>query len=109
ELKANLNGIEARLGRDRTDPNRGKKDRTIDLDVLLSLREGTRRILPRQMPTEAYYRPQMTELALYLVLACPTHVEWPPKCADITCGGFRLGRSPIRITESGVSPVLCAI
>lgn len=106
QLKMNLNEIEARLGRDRTDPDRGKKDRTIDLDVLLSLGEGANTILPRQVPTEAYYRPQMVELALCLGLQCRTKVQVVANCADIPYRGLRLGRSPMRISaETGITPI----
>ena len=36
-LKLELNAIEERLGRDRSNPNRKYKDRTADLDILFSL------------------------------------------------------------------------
>lgn len=34
QLKATLNGLEEDLGRDRSDPQRSVKDRTIDIDIL---------------------------------------------------------------------------
>jgi len=34
EVKSRLNAIEARLGRDRNDPERSTKDRTADLDII---------------------------------------------------------------------------
>ena len=34
EIKETLNQIEIRLGRDRNDPNKSKKDRTADIDIL---------------------------------------------------------------------------
>src|SRR5262249_41497145 len=103
ELKASLNRIEALLGRDRTDPNRGKKDRTIDLDILLSLGGGNRIILPRDVPSEAYYRPQMIEVARCLGFQCRTSAGLVGDCADITYNGVRLGRSPARLTAPMLS------
>ena len=54
ELKKHLNVVEGQLGRDRSDPERGKKDRTIDLDVLLSLRPEWAEIRGEQVPVETY-------------------------------------------------------
>ena len=34
QVKQHLNQIETRLGRDRTDPHKSKKDRTADIDIL---------------------------------------------------------------------------
>src|SRR5471030_2167107 len=62
ELKKHLNMVEGQLGRDRSDPERGKKDRSIDLDVLLSPQPESVEISVEQVSDETYYRPQMLEL-----------------------------------------------
>jgi len=56
-LKAQFNTIEARLGRDRSDPGRSYKDRSADVDIVCALPANTW-VYPRELiPTEPYVQP----------------------------------------------------
>ncbi|MEM7254347.1 MAG: 2-amino-4-hydroxy-6-hydroxymethyldihydropteridine diphosphokinase [Pseudomonadota bacterium] len=57
-LKAQLNAIEITLGRDRSDRERGRKDRPLDIDILFA---GTA-MVPSDLPSEPYLRPLAAEL-----------------------------------------------
>jgi 2-amino-4-hydroxy-6-hydroxymethyldihydropteridine diphosphokinase len=96
-LKRELNMIEGRLGRDRSDPERGRKDRSIDLDVLLSLPPEPVGIRVEQVSEETYYRPQMLELIHVLGFRCaiPPDPEGDP--VEIEFEGARVGSQPVQI------------
>lgn len=70
-LKDELNEIEHRLGRDRSDPNKKVKNRTIDLDILFHLDEWQRTIPPSSLPEEPYLRVPLIELVHTLGYRCP--------------------------------------
>jgi 2-amino-4-hydroxy-6-hydroxymethyldihydropteridine diphosphokinase len=97
ELKKHLNMIEGQLGRDRSDPERGRKDRTIDLDVLLSLRPGWAEIRGEQVPVETYYRPQMLELIHALGFDCCISADIAGDAVEIEFEGCRVGSRPVQI------------
>jgi 2-amino-4-hydroxy-6-hydroxymethyldihydropteridine diphosphokinase len=101
ELKKHLNMIEGQLGRDRSDPERGKKDRTIDLDVLLSLRPEWAEIRGEQVPVETYYRPQMLELIHALGFDCCISADLAGDAVEIEFEGCRVGSRPVQIGFRG--------
>ena len=94
QLKQHLNMVEGQLGRDRSDPERGKKDRAIDLDVLLSMPPDLAEIRDEQVSVETYYRPQMLELIHALGFDCCISAE-----TDGRCGRDRIRRMPGRFTS----------
>lgn len=96
-LKKQLNMIEGQLGRDRSDPQRGQKDRSIDLDVLLSLPEEAVEISLEQVADETYYRPQMLELIHVLGFPCPVPADPEGDAVEIEFGGGRVGSQPVQI------------
>lgn len=64
-LKKRFNAIEQALGRDRSDPERGVKDRPLDLDILVQLGPETDwdLIFPE---VDSYYRPLLEELVAHM-------------------------------------------
>jgi 2-amino-4-hydroxy-6-hydroxymethyldihydropteridine diphosphokinase len=101
DLKERLNDIEGLLGRDRSDPERGQKDRSIDLDVLLSLPLSGVEISVEQVSDESYYRPQMLELIHILGLPCPIPIDPEGDAVEIEFGGTRVGSQPVLIGGDG--------
>jgi len=97
DLKRQLNLIEGRLGRDRSDPERGQKDRSIDLDVLLSLPSDPIEISFDQVSGETYYRPQMLELIHALGFPCPVPADPEGDAVEIEFAGGRVGSQPVQI------------
>ena len=105
-LKHRLNMIEEQLGRDRSDPERGRKDRTIDLDLLLSMKQDSTAVDVVELCTEAYYRPQMLELARVLGLECLAAGEVLNGATEIEFGGERIGLKPVRISQCEQRPTV---
>jgi 2-amino-4-hydroxy-6-hydroxymethyldihydropteridine diphosphokinase len=101
ELKGQLNMIEGRLGRDRSDPDRGRKDRCIDLDVLLSVHHGPTEIKNTQVSDETYYRPQMIELIHLLGFACDIPAEPMGYPVAIEFEGRLIGTRPVWFGNCG--------
>ncbi len=101
ELKGQLNMIEGRLGRDRSDPDRGRKDRCIDLDVLLSVPDGPAEIRDAQVSNETYYRPQMIELIHMLGFACDIPAEPMDYPVAIEFEGHLIGTRPVWFGNCG--------
>jgi pteridine reductase len=102
ELKAQLCSIETALGRDRADPNRGRKDRAIDLDILLEAPATNARIAAGAIVDEPYYRPSMIELVGTMGLAylAPSGSVWP--ATEIIWAGTPVGLRPAQLSaESG--------
>lgn len=63
ELKDCFNLIETKLGRNRNDPNRAKKDHSADIDIIWGL-EKLNNFPP--LPTEFYIQPLLLELLAFL-------------------------------------------
>jgi 2-amino-4-hydroxy-6-hydroxymethyldihydropteridine diphosphokinase len=99
-LKEHLNIIEGRLGRDRSDPERGQKDRCIDLDVLLSLPRPDA-ISVGQVSDESYYRPQMLELIHVLGFPCAVPADPRGDAVEIEFWGAHVGSQPVQIGGHG--------
>ena len=98
ELKSRLCSLETAFGRDRTDPNRGRKDRAIDLDILLEVEGNNIQVAAEAIPDEPYYRPSMLELARTMGLACsaPSGSVWPR--TEIVLAGGPVGLRPTRLS-----------
>jgi 2-amino-4-hydroxy-6-hydroxymethyldihydropteridine diphosphokinase len=108
ELKRYLNQVEEMLGRDRSDPERGRKDRSIDLDVLLSLRREAREIKGEQVADETYYRPQMLELIHLLGFPCRVPADPVGEAVELDFEGGHVGAIPVQICCRGaVFPAAC--
>lgn len=98
ELKRQLNAIETRLGRDRTDPCRKKKDRPADLDILLHVAPSCESIVSDRIPTEPYVRPYFLELARYLgYRASPVSPLVTDDGLMVRVEQWQLGRAPLTI------------
>ena len=100
-LKERFNHLETELGRDRNDPHRKIKSRTLDLDILFSF-EGNNGHWPIPLlPDEPYLRPQVQELLRYLDLPCgdldlPLPFGTPIILETVTIGqhALTIGRGP---------------
>jgi 2-amino-4-hydroxy-6-hydroxymethyldihydropteridine diphosphokinase len=106
ELKSTLCSIETAFGRDRTDPNRGRKDRVIDLDILLEMAGNNDQVAAEAIVNEPYYRPSMLELVGTMGLACsaPSGSLWP--ATEIVLADVPVGLRPTRLcVENGVQTV----
>jgi len=90
-LKARLNGIEAHLGRDRTDPERAQKDRTIDLDIL---HQGVTPFRFDRDLAESYYR-QIVDATV-----SPGSVDGFRE-ARVEVAGVPLGQAPATVYRNG--------
>ena len=106
ELKEWLNTVESRLGRDRSDSDRARKDRTIDVDIVFS---GTQ-FTAADLPTESYLRP-CAEHLLATIGLLPGPAS--PVCGlALPFGAETIGREPVRISARGreveVSPIVPA-
>ncbi len=67
-LKNLCNGIETRLGRDRSMPDKKKLSRTADIDILFNINAGETEVDSAMLPVEPYLRPVALELLSYLGL-----------------------------------------
>ena len=103
-LKVRFNQIEAALGRDRADPDRGKKSRTIDLDILFSLEALDGVDFDTLLPTEPYLRPQAQELMGYLGLTPQQKTLSLPSVA-IGLDSLSIGRHPATIERDQVGHI----
>jgi pteridine reductase len=106
ELKSTLCSIETDFGRDRTDPNRGRKDRAIDLDILLEMAGHDVQVAAEAIVDEAYYRPSMLELVGTMGLACSATAGavWP--ATEVILAGVPVGLRPTRLSvENGMQTV----
>ncbi len=90
-LKARLNRIETGLGRDRTDPQRAQKDRTIDLDILY---QGVTPFRFDRDLAESYYR-QIVD-ATVAPGSVPGFRE-----ARVEVAGVCLGQAPATVYRNG--------
>lgn len=105
-LKSRLNSIEIELGRDRADPERARKDRTIDLDILLQIPAEARAVSASQIAPEAYHRPSFLELLNVLDFASPLPAEPVRGAKEINCIGGRIGLTPFRLECAGTQAKL---
>jgi 2-amino-4-hydroxy-6-hydroxymethyldihydropteridine diphosphokinase len=101
-LKAFFNATEARLGRDRADPNSKRKSRTADLDLLFGLEDGVRDVPAQLLPDEPYMRPMLLELLGYLGLATTAALPALPAGLSLGLDDLMIGAAPLRLTlETG--------
>lgn len=70
DFKAELNQLEARLGRNRADPNKKNQDRPADVDIICALEPGETPT-PGHLPPEAFLQPLLLELWAFLNLPLP--------------------------------------
>ncbi len=96
-LKEVLNGIEIRLGRDRSDPDRKVKGSPIDLDILFHLEGWQRTILPSLLPDEPYLRVPLTGLIHFLGYQCPAKNQTVPLGVGLNFQGIVLGESEMSL------------
>jgi 2-amino-4-hydroxy-6-hydroxymethyldihydropteridine diphosphokinase len=101
ELKVRLLQIEAALGRDHSDPQRKKRSRPADIDILLVLAEDARRVDAAELPAEPYLRPQVLELLAFLGIATDAPAEELAAGTALQYGGQWIGMGPTRIGGDG--------
>jgi 2-amino-4-hydroxy-6-hydroxymethyldihydropteridine diphosphokinase len=97
ELKQFCNQLEARLGRDRSDPQSKTKSRTADLDILFWLAPDAAQVPAELLPPEPYMRPMLLELLGYLGLRSPAE---PPALAPgvpLQLDGRAFGVAPLTL------------
>lgn len=98
EAKSLFNQIETELGRDRNDPQRKTKDRTIDIDILFSFSEALD-IQEEIWPSEPYLLPQVTQL-VDLLTNRNNPPELPFQPAPLNLGGHVIGLHPMSLSAS---------
>lgn len=103
ELKAALCRIETELGRDRNDPGRALKDRTVDLDILLELVPGQREVPVECISQESYYRPSMVELVKAMGIACAVQAQPVWSASQVLVRDVPIGLQPIRVLKENGS------
>jgi 2-amino-4-hydroxy-6-hydroxymethyldihydropteridine diphosphokinase len=99
-LKAFFNATEARLGRDRADPDSKHKSRTADLDLLFGLEDGARDVPAQLLPSEPYMRPMLLELLGYLGLAIAAELPPLPVGLPLELDGLTIGAAPLTLTRA---------
>ena len=106
-LKNRLNEIESQLGRDRSDPAKKVKDRTLDLDILLALEENQRVIDFLHLPTEPYLCEPFIDLVHFLMYQCSinNHSTTPGVALMLENHCFGISESVIDIDVHGVISV----
>lgn len=94
-LKKKFDAIEEGLGRDRTDPDRAVKDRTLDLDILVQIIPNTEwdLIYPE---VDEYYRPLLRELVAFLRGEALPAEEGGP-ASVVSLNGQKVGSAPAKI------------
>ena len=97
QLKAEFCRIETALGRDRADPDRAHKDRTVDLDILLELPAGVDDIPVEALTNEIYYRPSMLELVKAMGFACSATAEPVWNATEVPFSRQSVGLKPVRV------------
>jgi pteridine reductase len=88
---------ETELGRDRTHPDRARRDRPIDIDILIDLPAEARDIAATAIPAEEYYRPSVLELVHTLGLSCAVPSSRVSGATAIDLGGEPIGLEPARL------------
>ena len=90
QVKDWFNSIEAKLGRDRSNPLRGQLGRTADLDIILSLEDGESSVDAATLPSEPHVRPMLLELLHYLGIDSPQPPSLPEP-TPIQYNGHQVG------------------
>jgi pteridine reductase len=101
KLKAQLNSIETELGRNRADPDRARKDRTIDLDILLQIPARARSVTSAQIALESYHQRSFLELLNVLNFDGPPSAEPITGAREISCADGNIGLAPVRLECAG--------
>lgn len=101
ELKAFLNTVEARLGRDRADPGSKTRSRTADLDIIFPLAPGVVSVPPDLLPREPYVRPMLLELLDALGVTAGAQPAVLASGAPLSLDGLPFGEVPRTFTSAG--------
>ncbi|NQY27279.1 MAG: 2-amino-4-hydroxy-6-hydroxymethyldihydropteridine diphosphokinase [Piscirickettsiaceae bacterium] len=95
ELKAICNSIEIQRGRDRSDPHRGTKDRSADLDILTAIHFPDDANRPAHSITDEYFLyPLLDEISAYLMQS-PFEIQ--QKGVEINIGHLTFGQAATTI------------
>ncbi|KAA3646449.1 MAG: 2-amino-4-hydroxy-6-hydroxymethyldihydropteridine diphosphokinase [Chloroflexi bacterium] len=100
EIKDRFNAIEVQLGRDKTDPNRKKKDRPADIDIMYWVDEDVQVIPTELLPEESYNRPSLLELLDYMGLSAKATLPLLPTGAEIEINGQKIGTQPSTLNKA---------
>lgn len=100
ELKEQFNQIEAQMGRDRTDKNKKKKSRTIDLDILFALTLGKNFVEKEMIPAEPYVTDTLLELLTFLNIQCPVLPPAAPEGIELFFEQLSIGKTPLTLSKN---------
>jgi len=102
ELKNWLNALEEELGRDRSNPDKKRLDRTADLDLLCRIDRGER-LTREDLPPEPYLRPSLVELAVGMGVLPDDGSAATEGGASLTLDGAAFGEQPalLRLDKQG--------
>lgn len=115
ELKDVFCALEAAWGRDRSLPDRARRERTVDLDLLFHLPPGVREVDASLIPPEPYYHAASVELAGFLGLTCggpacdgAEAVAGPgaPGPVAVAVGSETIGLQPVRLHRPVDGPIV---
>jgi 2-amino-4-hydroxy-6-hydroxymethyldihydropteridine diphosphokinase len=97
ELKKQLNAIETKLGRDRSDVRKKWQNRTADLDIIFALKDGANVIDEQWLPSEPFIKPQLLELIHFLKIQCAIELEPIVDGVTINMDNICLGKHPVSL------------
>jgi len=93
ELKSWLNALEEELGRDRSNPDKKRLDRTADLDILRRIDRGEW-LTRERLPPEPYLRPSFEELTVGMGLLPNDGSAATERGASLMLDGVAFGERP---------------
>lgn len=100
ELKEQFNQIEEQMGRDRTDQNKKKKSRTIDLDILFALTLGKNVVEKENIPAEPYVTDTLLELLTFLQIKLPVLPPAAPEGIELFFEQYPIGKTPLTLSKN---------
>lgn len=101
ELQPFWQSIETRLGRDREHPDRKRRSREADIDHLLTLADGVRRLDAADLPDEPFVRPALLELLQHLGIRHQAGRLPLPEGVPLRVAGRWIGERPTSLTAPG--------
>ncbi|MGN7614654.1 2-amino-4-hydroxy-6-hydroxymethyldihydropteridine diphosphokinase [Magnetococcales bacterium HHB-1] len=96
-LKTFFNRLERDLGRDRDDPDRGRKARPVDLDIIFFIDQDHMTVDPASLPEEPFLRPFALELLSLFQINIPEPLPSLPQGTALQLDHISLGLAPRRL------------
>ena len=97
ELKACFNAIETQMGRDRNDPDKKKKDRAADIDILFTKVKAKESVALEEIPTESYIQPFVLELLQFLQIPCIEKASFDQEGVSFLYHNTLIGKTPLTL------------